>query len=189
MGETDRTKRQITREQLEAWLLGYREGDLAAFERLYDGMSRIVAAALGKIVPRAEVSDLLQETFLKIHRHIRSYREGGNPLSWILTIAQNVAFDHLAAARKRYTALVDMRVEAERTAPLAQPNDGAAGATPFDLDEVLGRLSPEDRTLVSERFNDELSFAVMAARRNIPEATLRQRLSRVIRGLRKSVES
>ncbi len=185
-------KRHLPREQLEAWLVAYRDGDLDAFDQLYDGISRIICAALSKMVRREDISDLLQETFLRIHRHIRSYRAGGNPLSWMLTIAQNVAFDYLAAGKTQIKSAELLRQEwaTNPLHPTYSLHQNSMSSEPdFDVEAVLAALSHDDRALVHERFTDELSLAQMAARRKISEATLRQRLSRVIRGLRKRVQS
>jgi RNA polymerase sigma-70 factor (ECF subfamily) len=48
-------------------------------------------------------SDLVQETFLRMHRARATFATGGAVLPWAYAIARNVALDHARAARLRVT--------------------------------------------------------------------------------------
>ena len=70
---------------LAAWYRTYGEAVLRRCRRLSDG--------------DAQARDLLQDVFLRAHRYRHTYR-GGSPLSWLLTIADRVAYRALQQERR-----------------------------------------------------------------------------------------
>lgn len=85
-------------ENLDTVMGAYAQGDELAFSTLYDGLSRPVRQQLRRFVhDEDQVEDLRQETFLRAHaarHHFAQHVEDG-VRRWYLTIARNVAFDHL----------------------------------------------------------------------------------------------
>lgn len=124
---------------------------------------------------------------MRIHRHIRSYRPDVKLLAWILTIEQHAAFDHLRSRKSRAIDNEKLRHEPETVSPLLQSSAEGATTVPEELEAALQDLSPEDRALIDERFLHGRSFAEMAPQTNLSEAAIRQRLSTVIRSVRKIV--
>jgi RNA polymerase sigma-70 factor (ECF subfamily) len=51
--------------------------------------------------------DLLQETFLRIHRNIGGLREGERLAAWVYQIARNVVHDHYRSTAKSSVAFAD----------------------------------------------------------------------------------
>lgn len=79
------------------------DGDRDAFSELYD---RFACALLGTILTivrdRAEAEDTLQECFCSIWDHADQYHvDRGKAVSWMMTIARNKAYDHVAKAQRR----------------------------------------------------------------------------------------
>jgi RNA polymerase sigma factor (sigma-70 family) len=73
------------------------------FNVLYDNYSRALYGVLIKYVKRAEVADdLLQDTFVKIWKHIDCFDPAkGCLFTWMLNITQNLAIDYLRSAAHR----------------------------------------------------------------------------------------
>ncbi len=71
-----------------------REGDRAAFGRLYDRYARLVHGVLLARVPRSDVDDLVQDVFLQAMRRLSSLRSLDSFGSWLAAIARNRARDH-----------------------------------------------------------------------------------------------
>ena len=71
-----------------------RDGDRAAFGRLYDRYARMVHGVLLAKVPVGEVDDLVQEVFLLALRRLVALREAASFGAWLAAIARNLANDY-----------------------------------------------------------------------------------------------
>ncbi len=71
-----------------------REGDRAAFGRLYDRYARMVHGILLSRVPPREVDDLVQEVFLSALRQLHALRDISRFGAWLATITRNRANDY-----------------------------------------------------------------------------------------------
>jgi len=71
-----------------------REGDRAAFGRLYDRYARMVHGILLSRVPPREVDDLVQEVFLLALRQLHALRDISRFGAWLATITRNRANDY-----------------------------------------------------------------------------------------------
>jgi RNA polymerase sigma-70 factor (ECF subfamily) len=82
----------------------YCDGDASAFRALY---ALVAPRLLGYLVKmareRAVAEDLLQLTFMKLHRARAAYVRGADPLPWIYSIAHRTFLDE---ARRRKRAVV-----------------------------------------------------------------------------------
>lgn len=86
----------------------YKNGNEAAFEQLVNRhKSKIFTTIILVVKDRYIAEDLLQETFIKAIKTIKSgrYNEEGKFLPWILRIAHNLAIDHFRKA-KRYPTII-----------------------------------------------------------------------------------
>jgi RNA polymerase sigma-70 factor (ECF subfamily) len=82
----------------------YCDGDAGAFRELYALVAPRLAGYLLKMTrERALADDLLQQTFLKVHRARAAYVRGADPLPWIYAIAHRTFIDE---ARKHKRAVV-----------------------------------------------------------------------------------
>ena len=71
-----------------------REGDRAAFGRLYDRYARMVHGILLCRVPAPEVDDLVQEVFLAALRQLHALRDVARFGAWLAVITRNRANDY-----------------------------------------------------------------------------------------------
>jgi len=71
-----------------------RDGDRAAFGRLYERYARMVHGVLLAKVPIGDVDDLVQDVFIKALRRLSTLRETGSFGAWLTAIARNVANDY-----------------------------------------------------------------------------------------------
>jgi RNA polymerase sigma-70 factor (ECF subfamily) len=78
----------------EALVRAAREGDRAAFGRLYERYARMVHAVLLAKVPVGDVDDVVQDVFLKALRRLSTLRESGSFGAWLAAIARNLANDY-----------------------------------------------------------------------------------------------
>lgn len=129
-------------EQLREEMGRYQQGELAAFERMYALLAPRLRQYLTSLTLNATTAeDLLQETFLQIHRARHTYRPPHPVAPWAFAIARNVyRMERRSAGRRgRYETQVpegvpDLPVPAEadglanrlavRRALLQVPEDG-----------------------------------------------------------------
>lgn len=125
----------------------YQAGDADAFRQLYAAVAPRMLGYLGKLTKsRADADDLLQHTFLKIHRARGAYVLGADPLPWFYSIAHRTFLDE---ARKHQRALVR--------------------ASGDDLPEVAAGITGESADRTDEpRANLELASAALDALGALP---------------------
>ncbi len=78
----------------ELFVEAARQGDRAAFGRLYDRYARMVHGILLARVPNCEVDDLLHDTFLQALRQLHTLRDPARFGAWLAAIARNRANDY-----------------------------------------------------------------------------------------------
>jgi RNA polymerase sigma-70 factor (ECF subfamily) len=166
-------------DELVRLMVAYQAGELAAFELLY---GRLAAELLRYFQAMAEGvgQDLVQETFLAIHRSRRTYQPGLPVRPWVFGIARNILGRHRREAwRRSRTEDRDARPAEEMAAPAA----GLAFES-RDLAAALARLPASRREAWVLHHVHGLSFQQIAARFRIGVGAAKLRSSRAMRALR-----
>lgn len=109
----------------------YQAGSVEAFDRLHDALAPALKAYLTSLTRDAtRADDLLQETFLQIHRARASHTPGEPVRPWVFAIAKRVFLMHLRGSKRRE------RREAAQPAPAPQVS--------AEADRMHARHSIED---------------------------------------------
>jgi RNA polymerase sigma-70 factor (ECF subfamily) len=129
----------------------YQDGDASAFRELYALVApRLLGYLLKMARSRALADDLLQQTFLKVHRARAAYVRGADPLPWIYSIAHRTFIDE---TRRSKRAIVNV------------------AATDDALPEVVAGLDGEAADRRDEpRVDPELARAALDALSQLPDA-------------------
>jgi len=137
---------------------------------------------------QATAEDLFQETWIRVLEKGHQYDGKSRFVTWLMTIAHNVAIDHL---RKKTTASLDEMRDTEDTAPF-EPM--AEGPSPFDnvsamedgarIRAALDQLAPIFREVLVLRFQEQMKLEEIAKLVGIPLATVKTRLYRGVMALR-----
>jgi RNA polymerase sigma-70 factor (ECF subfamily) len=86
---------------LKELMARYCDGDASAFRELYAAVSPQLYGYLVKMSrSRALADDLLQQTFLKVHRARAAYVRGADPLPWIYSIAHRTFIDEVRKGKR-----------------------------------------------------------------------------------------
>ena len=119
--------------------------------------------------------DLVQDTVERGWRKLASWRAGSDMRAWLFGIMHNLHVDRLRQATLPTESLDAL---AEHGA-LPDPGPGpAAGLALRDLDSLLARLPPEQRSVLLLVALEEMSYEQVAATLGIPLGTVMSRLSR-----------
>ena len=87
--------------KLERKILKLKNGDMSAFDYVYDHTNRSVYFAVLYIVrDKMTAEDVLQETYIKAVSSIGQYKNGTNFTAWITAIGRSIALNHLKKNRK-----------------------------------------------------------------------------------------
>jgi RNA polymerase sigma-70 factor, ECF subfamily len=89
-------------EELRALMIQYQAGSLDAFQEIYGQLAAGVRRYLCHLACGSEnADDLLQETFLQIHRSRAAYNPAYAVKPWVFGLARNVFLMNRRAARRR----------------------------------------------------------------------------------------
>jgi RNA polymerase sigma-70 factor (ECF subfamily) len=79
----------------------YADGDETAFAEVFRGLSPRIQCFLQRLSGRRDVADdLMQETFLRMHRARGSFARGRSVVPWAYAIARNCYIDHTRSRSK-----------------------------------------------------------------------------------------
>lgn len=122
-----------------------RRGDLAGLTPLFERYSRRLFGFLRGLVGNASTAeDLVQESFLRVLRHRRSFRSGRAFLPWLLQIARNAAWTHL-----RTQSRAEFTNELPRLVETSSPETGHLEKQRAErLAAALRCLSPGEREVL-----------------------------------------
>ena len=165
----------------------YVDGDAAAFRALYALLAPKLSGYLAKMTrDRAVADDLLQQTFLKVHRARGAWVPGADPTPWIYAIAHRTFLDE---ARRVSRAVVRVAKDDDL------PEVAAPPATDDALDPertraalaALESLPPQQREAVVLTKLDGKSIAEAAAIAGTTPGAMKVRAHRGYVALRKAL--
>ena len=129
--------------ELEILMSGYQQGDPVATTALIRQVSplllRFFASQYGS---RPDAEDLLQDTWVQIHKARHTHRPGEPLLPWIYAIARHVKVDGYRRTHR-------IRSREQAMSPLPEPIPSAIPAPPVDFDALIAVLPPSQREVVS----------------------------------------
>lgn len=142
---------------------------------------------------REVAEDLFQETWMRVLLRGAQYNGKARFDTWLFTIARNLVID---LSRKRQMASLDEMSEAgEDERPFEVALDGPSPFEQFasredraEVAEVLLRLEPNYREVLTLRFHEEMSLEEIATVTRAPLSTVKSRLYRGLAALRPEVE-
>ena len=171
-----------TRDEIETMLARIALGDRAAFAALYDATSaKLLGICLRVLQDRAQAEDALQDVYVRIWHKADLYKANGlSPMTWLITVARNLAIDRLRARRSRgHGATSDDDAVARLADPAPGPEARAiAGSQAARLNACLEAL-PEGRGAMLRRvYLDGASYATLAGETGVNINTIRTWLRR-----------
>jgi RNA polymerase sigma-70 factor, ECF subfamily len=161
----------------------YQQADPAAVavlvERLSPQLYRFFASQLGN---RADAEDMLQDTWLRIHRVRHTYRAGDPVLPWVYTIARRVRVDNY---RKRYR--ISSREMGVDVLPEVSKHNDETNSLP-SFEELVVVLPESQREVVTMLKVDGLSLEEIARVTSSTTGAVKQKAHRAYDRLRRHLE-
>ncbi|MCB9526133.1 MAG: sigma-70 family RNA polymerase sigma factor [Myxococcales bacterium] len=170
--------------QLATAMTRYADGDAGAFQPIWRALAGLVRARgmqwLGG--REAAADDLVQQTFLKVHRNRHRYQPGAPVTPWVMTIARNLATDMLRKQGRRKEALTPEGLLPEVARPEADTFE--TRATAEWVRDALAQLPEGQRQVVELHKLQGQSFDEVAQRLGIQAGAARVRAHRAYARLR-----
>lgn len=152
-----------------------RDGDRAAFGRLYDRYARMVHGILLARVPAGEVDDLVHDVFLLALRRLHTLRDTSAFGAWLATITRNRANDY-------YRRSLDVAELPEDLAEKISPTAEAMAVL-----AVVRTLPEAYRETLILRLVEGMTGPEIAARTGLTPASVRVNLHRGMKQLREKL--
>jgi RNA polymerase sigma-70 factor, ECF subfamily len=165
---------------IEDLMAKYQQADAAAAATLVDQLSprlyRFFASQLGN---PTDAADMLQETWLRIHRVRHTYRPGVPLLPWVYTIAHRVRID---SHRRRRRASREVGVDVLPEPPLRDARS-LTGLPAFA--DLLASLPESQKEVLTMLKLDGLSVDEIAQATSSTTGAVKQKAHRAYERLRK----
>ena len=171
----------------EELMLAYCGGDTAAFGELFSRYAPMLERVLRRFGPsKDQLADLVQQTFLQLHRARNDFRPDGESRPWLMTIAFNLAREQWRRARRRPEAELDATAESKHA---HQPDDQRRFELRRDLSHAIQQFPNDQQEVVRLHFVEELSFDEIGEKVGATAGAVRVRAHRGYTALRKLLSS
>lgn len=160
----------------------HRYGDPEAFEEIYSRFGTMVYSLALRMTGKPEdAADLCQDIFLKIYRHLGSFRGRSSLRTWVYRVAMNCCHSRFRRQRSWRSRLLADSVEVlQRVADESRsPEEEAVAQSTVQLvSDALTRLPGVYRQAVVLRDIEGLSYEEIAEVLGIRVGTVRSRIAR-----------
>jgi RNA polymerase sigma-70 factor (ECF subfamily) len=168
----------------EELMLSYARGDTASFREIFQRYAAMLVRLLTRYVGRvADAQDIAQQTFLQLHRARLDFRADMRLRPWVITIALNLARDHLRRRGRRTETPID--AEALVAPEVAFPSDTEDVRRRVRL--AVEKLPREQREVIELHWFEELPFHEIASVLGISAGAARVRAHRGYVSLREEL--
>ncbi len=163
-------------------------GDQSAFAELVGRYQRrAYSLAFGMVHNAEDARDVVQDAFVKVHRHLPNFKGDSSFYTWFYRIVVNVSIDHVRRNAKNAKLDYDDTVAHEADAPgddtllpsLLGVNPATALARKEIIDAIqkaLATLSPNHRAVLLMRESEGMSYEEMASAMECSKGTIMSRL-------------
>ncbi|MCH4826324.1 sigma-70 family RNA polymerase sigma factor [Planococcus halocryophilus] len=153
------------------------KGDEEAFiDLLHIHKESLLRTAFAFLKNEHDVLEALQETTYRAFKKIHTLKEPSYAKTWLIRIMINYCQDQL----KKDKRLVRSGNEIDSSV--------SDNLTQIELQEALSALSPNDQKLIHMKYFQDIKIKEIAAIEKIPEGTVKSRLHKTLRMLRKYFE-
>jgi len=171
-----------------------RQGKTNAFEVLVKRYEMPLFNYIRRMVGSAsDAEDLFQETFLRVHTHLDSFRVTARFRPWVYKIATNLCKDHLKYRRRHPQVSLDAGIGSENgsetaldrmEAPTPNPSELASATETAELLEAaVEKLSPKHRSVFLMARYEGMPYDEIAGMLGIPVGTVKSRMNKAVQFL------
>lgn len=169
----------------EQLMAEYCAGGTAAFDELFTRyaplVSRVMRRRLGSY---ADASEVVQQTFLQLHRARHDFEPGRKLRPWLMTIAYNLQREVHRVRSRRPEGPLDV----EPAAPSSQQHPMEKAARAARLRSAVEELPLGQRQVIELHWFEELGFPAVAEALGLTVSAVKVRAHRGYKALREALE-
>lgn len=171
------------------------EGNVSAFEQLYDRYSSTVYALLLRILANADdAQEVLQETFVKAWTSAKMFDAvRGSEVAWLISIARSRGIDRLRSRKIRNEREDEAGRDISIRGSLVETTTGADNAIQSEertaVRGALAELPEPQRIALELAYFEGLSQSEIAAKLNEPLGTIKTRMQLGMKKLRERLQA
>jgi RNA polymerase sigma-70 factor, ECF subfamily len=156
------------------------------FEELYVLYHDSIYHYLYRLVARTDpASDLTQDVFVQLHRHLQGGAQLNNPRAWLYAVATNLGYNHLRREQRLMKLILEWPHLLSKT--LSPEQKYARDEQHTLARDAVSRLPIREQILL-QLFQDDLTYAEIAAALNLNPASVGKLLTRAIEKCARSVK-
>lgn len=177
------------REELARLLQRSGRLDQQAFAELYRRTSaKLFGVCLRMLRERGEAEDVLQNVYIAVWRRAESFDSArAGAMTWLITLTRNQCIDRL---RQHREAPLDDVIADNLMDPAPGPSaHGEASQQRQRLEQCLDTLAGQQKTAVRAAFFSGATYNELAARADVPLATMKSWIRRSLIRLRTCLEN
>jgi RNA polymerase sigma-70 factor, ECF subfamily len=149
------------------------------FSELYNKHINTVYAYLSiRCSSEDDIRDIIQETFIAVWKGREDFNEQSKLSTWIIGIAHNKLSDYY---RKVYKRNIDVSLSDDIVDTYIPDDESETEKLDMKmtLEKAILQLAPSDRELLFMIFSQGMNYSEAANILNIPEGTVKSRMSRI----------
>lgn len=183
-------ERRARDRQCSAWLAAAAAGDVRAFEAFHDATHPHARALARRIVPAADLDDVLADAYLQAWQQRTRYDPTrGTAVAWLLTIVRSRALDQWRRNDASPLQPAERAADREDDPGVADPLPGPEALLELAergsrLHQCLATLSAQERWLLGLAFFRDLSHSQIALCTGLPLGTVKSVILRAQARLR-----
>ena len=173
-----------------------RSGDDSAFNQVVQAYRKRILGTIARLIGRPEdVEDVGQEVFLRLYFSLDQLRTAEVFEPWLYRLTVNAAYDYLRKQRRRHESrmsdLSEQQVMMADAAAGGKVNVEEVRRTKIreTVDDLLGKISEEDRILLTLKEVEGLSLKELEKIYQVNENALKVRLFRARQRVLKAYEA
>ena len=183
-GLIERTTVERSSTDLDRWMQRYQQADPDAPGALVAALSpALLRFFSSQVLSREQADDLLQDTWLRIHRVRHTYRPGEPVLPWIYAIARRVRVDGFRRSRRITIHETAMQVLPER------PSQSEPRSTLPAFETLVASLPDSQREVITMLKVGGLSLEEVARATSSTVGAVKQKAHRAYERLRQMLHA
>ena len=170
----------------EELMAAYVGGDSSAFATLFQRYAPILMRVMRRQMRvQEDANELVQQTFLQLHRARKDFQQGRRLRPWLMTIAYNLKREHFRRKKRRPEAPLEYEPEAapESRHPLERKADRER------LRAALETVPEGQREVIEMHWFEDISFPDVAQMLGLSVSAVKVRAHRGYKQLRRALEA
>jgi RNA polymerase sigma-70 factor (ECF subfamily) len=152
------------------------------WQQVHDGLRAFIAK---RVADEAEVDDILQEVFLRMHRGIDGLKDPRRVVSWVYEATRHAIIDHYRAPERRREMPVGLAADVETT--------GTAPATPViddsgDSGENRSELAGCLRPMIEQLDKDYREALMLVELEGLTQQAAAKRIGLTLSGMKSRIQ-